>query len=163
MRGAGLALTLLNLAAGAGFAQGPLAFARLAGQWAGSGSIELADGTREPIRCRAAYDFLEERSNLQLNIRCASESYNFDLRGSATYSDGAITGVWSEETRNVAGTLSGKADDSRFQVLAKAASFAATLTVITHGNRQTVAIKSQDPRLVDQGRVNHPATRLAEL
>jgi hypothetical protein len=146
MRGTSLALTLLIFAAGTALAQGSAAFARLAGQWTGSGSIELANGTREPIKCRATYDVLEERSNLQLNIRCASESYNFDLRGSATYSAGAITGVWSESTRNIAGTLSGRAEDGRFQVLAESPSFAATLTLLTHGNRQTVAIKSQDPQ-----------------
>jgi hypothetical protein len=36
---------------------------------------------------------LEEQNKLQLNIHCASESYNFDLRGSANYSAGAITGT----------------------------------------------------------------------
>ena len=35
----------------------------------------------------------------------ASDSYNFDLRGSATYAAGAITGTWSESIRNAAGTL----------------------------------------------------------
>ena len=144
MRAAALASTFLIFAASMALAQATAPFARLAGQWTGSGNIELANGTREPIRCRAAYDFLQEQSNLQLNIRCASDSYNFDLRGSATYSAGAITGVWSESTRNIAGTLSGKADDGHFQVLAESSAFAATLTLTTHGNRQSVSIKSQD-------------------
>ena len=68
----------------------------LAGSWSGSGTIDLSNGRHELIKCRASYDVLEEQSKLQLNIRCASDSYNFDLRGSATYSAGAITGTWSE-------------------------------------------------------------------
>jgi hypothetical protein len=44
--------------------QGASPFAKLAGQWAGSGTVELANGAREPIKCRAAYDVLEEQNNL---------------------------------------------------------------------------------------------------
>ena len=71
-------------------------FAQLAGSWSGSGTIDLSNGRHEPIKCRASYDVLEEQSKLQLDIRCASDNYNFNLRASATYAAGAITGVWSE-------------------------------------------------------------------
>jgi hypothetical protein len=115
-------------------------FARLAGQWSGNGTIELSDGTREPIRCKAAYDALDR--SLQLNIRCASESYGFDLRSSVKYSSGGnLTGTWSEDTRNFAGTISGRASGDRFQVAAQGPSFSANLTVITHGDRQSVVIQ----------------------
>ena len=59
---------------GSGHAQDGSVFARLAGEWNGSGTIELANGSREPLRCKAAYDVLGGQSNLQLNIRCASDS-----------------------------------------------------------------------------------------
>src|SRR5664279_919552 len=105
----------------------------------------------EPIKCRAAYDVLGEQNNLQLNIRCASDSYNFDLRGSATYANGSITGTWSESTRDAAGTLSGKADGDHFGVLAKGPSFTANLTLTTRGDRQSVTIKSQDAQASVRG------------
>ena len=79
---------------GSASSQGP--FGQLAGSWSGSGTIDLSNGRHEPIKCRASYDVLEEQNKLQLNIHCASESYDFDLRGSATYTAGAITGTWSE-------------------------------------------------------------------
>jgi len=142
----GLVLALWLSAYGGGHAQGPAPFQKLAGQWSGNGTIELSNGTQEPIRCRAAYDVLEQQSNLQLNIRCASESYGFDLRASATYAAGAITGTWSEATRNAAGTISGKADGDRFQVVAKGPAFTAILTLVTRGNRQSVTIQSQDEK-----------------
>jgi hypothetical protein len=115
----------------------------LAGQWFGSGTIELSDGKREPIRCRASYDVLGDQRNLRLNIRCASDSYNFDLRASATYSSGSVSGFWSESTRLVSGTISGRADSEHIHVVAKAASFSANLTVTTHGTRQSVVIRAQ--------------------
>lgn len=140
-----LALSLWLVAGSAVCAQGPAPFQRLAGQWSGSGVIDFADGNREPIRCRASYDLLGEINKLQFDIRCASASYHFDLRGSASYSNGAITGNWSEVTRNAAGTMSGTAKGSRFQVMAQSAAYTASLTLQTRGNRQTVTIQSPDP------------------
>jgi hypothetical protein len=151
LRWTALALTLGILAGGDVYAQGAGPFARLAGQWSGSGTIDLANGGREPIRCRAAYDVLSELNNLQLNIRCASESYNFDLRGSATYANGSISGTWSESTRNAAGTLSGKVDGDKFGVFAKGPSFSANLTLVTRGDRQSVVIRSQDAQASVRG------------
>ena len=138
----GLALSFFTISACV--AQSTSPFGRLAGQWSGSGTIELSNGVHETIRCRASYDVLREQNNLQLNIRCASASYNFDLRASANYSAGAISGSWSEATRMVAGSISGRAEGDRFQVVATAATFAASLTLITHGGRQSVVIRPND-------------------
>ena len=147
----GLVLALCLSAYGGGHAQGQAPFQKLAGHWSGNGKIELSNGTEEPIRCRAAYDVLEQQNNLQLNIRCASQSYSFDLRASATYAAGAITGTWSEATRNAAGTISGKADGDRFQVVARGPSFTASLTLVTRGNRQSVTIQSHDAQTMVKG------------
>jgi hypothetical protein len=144
LRNVGLAIALMLSVAGACRAQSIAAFAKLAGQWSGSGTIEMSNGTHESMRCRAAYDVLNAERKLQLSIRCASESFNIDLRASADYANGAITGNWSETTRGVAGTISGRAEGDRFQVVARAASFTATLTLITHGGRQSVTIRSHD-------------------
>lgn len=141
---AGLALALWLSAYGGGHAQGSAPFEKLAGQWSGSGTIDLSNGAKEPIRCRAAYDVLDQQKSLQLNIRCASESYNFDLRANAKHASRAISGTWSESTRDVAGTISGKVDGDRFEVLAKGPSFSANLTLITRGDRQSVVIQSQE-------------------
>jgi hypothetical protein len=152
-RGAAVALMILFFVGGDGNAQsaatqgsassaGP--FDQLAGSWSGSGTIDLSNGRHEPIKCRASYDVLEEQNKLQLNIHCASDSYNFDLRSSATYAAGAITGTWSESTRNAAGTLSGKVEGVGIQVVAKGPTFTANLNLVTRGDKQSVTIKSQD-------------------
>ena len=157
-RGAVLAMTMLLFVGGNGNTQpaatsAPSAspFDQLAGSWSGSGTVNLSNGRHESIKCRASYDVLEEQSKLQLNIRCASDSYNFDLRGSANYAAGAITGTWSESSRNVAGTLSGKVDGAGFQVVAKGPTFTANLNLATRGDKQSVTIKSQDAQADVQG------------
>ena len=150
-RGAALALIILSSAIANGNAQSAGPFGSLAGSWSGSGTINLANGKHEPIKCRASYDVLDEQNKLQLNINCASDSYKFDLRGSATYSGGAITGNWSESTRNAAGTMSGKVEGAGFQVVAKGPTFTANLNLMTRGDNQLVTIRSQDAQAEVQG------------
>jgi hypothetical protein len=144
-------LSLLVFGFGVGFVGGVLAqsagpFMRLQGQWSGGGTIEFSNGAREPLRCRAAYDVLGRGRDVQLNIRCASPSYNFDLRGQARNDDGSISGNWSEATTNAAGGLSGRAEGSRIRVRASSQTFSANLSLTTHKNRQSVVIKSQNPQ-----------------
>ena len=54
-------------------------FAGLAGSWAGSGSISLSDGSKERLRCKATYQVSDGERRLQQSLRCASDSYRFDL------------------------------------------------------------------------------------
>ena len=126
-----------------GQTQSPSPFANLSGQWSGSGTIDLANGEHDPIRCRAAYDVLMQQHNLQLNIRCASDSYSFDLFASATLAADAVNGIWSEATRNATGKISGTANGNHIDIVANGPAFSASLALITRGDRQSVVIKSK--------------------
>jgi hypothetical protein len=128
-----------------GYAQAAGPFERLAGSWAGRGTIDLANGTREALKCRAAYDVASGQNNLNLNIRCASDSYNFELNSSAALASGAVTGTWSESPHGAFGTIAGTASGERISVKAEAGSFTATLSLVTHSNSQTVTIRAGDP------------------
>ena len=118
-------------------------FLTMAGTWSGGGTITMASGTRERVRCRAAYGVAERGENLRLNLRCASDSYNFDLAGDVAYRGGAISGSWSEAAHGVSGTISGRASGNRIVAAANGGNFAASLSLDTHGNRQSVAIQPQ--------------------
>ena len=120
------------------------AFERLSGRWTGSGTIDLANGSHEPLRCRASYDLLAEQRKLELNIRCASDSYNFDLFSSIVLAGRSVSGTWSESTRSAAGTISGTAEGDRIQVHAESPGFSANLALTTRGNHQTVSIRTPD-------------------
>ena len=86
-----------------------------------------------------------ERRNLQINIRCAGDSYNFNLFSSAVLAGNAVSGTWSESTHGVGGTISGTAAGDRIQVRAESIGFTANLSLITHGGRQSVLIRTADP------------------
>jgi hypothetical protein len=118
-------------------------FLAMAGTWSGGGTITMANRARERVRCRAAYGVAERGENLRLNLRCASDSYNFDLAGDVAYRSGAISGSWSEAAHNGAGTISGRASGERIVAAANGSNFAASLSLTTHGNRQSVAIQPQ--------------------
>jgi hypothetical protein len=130
---------------GIGHASAGEAFKRLEGQWRGKGTIEFSNKSKETLHCRAAYDVLQSGANLQLAIRCASDSYKIDLLGNANEANGKISGSWSESTLNVSGTLSGSADGSTIKVLASSPVFTATFGLVTHGARQSVSIRSETP------------------
>jgi hypothetical protein len=118
-------------------------FASLAGSWSGSGAVVLSGGSRERIRCRSTYLVGGDGTAVQNTLRCASDSYRFELTSHINYGAGAITGTWSETTRGVSGTLSGRADPRQLSAHVSAPGFTADLSLATHGPRQTVTIHSE--------------------
>jgi hypothetical protein len=142
VRGAACALALAFAASPVHAQRGGGPFAGLTGTWSGSGVIALASGANERIRCRAAYD-ATDASHLLLNLRCASDSYNFDLRADVHSQGGALTGIWSEASRGVTGNVSGSASPGHVQAQVTGPSFSASLSMSTRGNQQSVTIRSQ--------------------
>ena len=141
IRAAGVGATLL-LSVSAGHAQsGP--FTGLKGAWSGNGTVSLSDGSSERIRCRATYAVDGSGRALQQTLRCASDSYKFDLSSNVTSEGNRISGNWSEASRNVSGSLQGTAGGGQINVAVEAVGFSANLTLRTSGNRQTVQINSQ--------------------
>ena len=118
-------------------------FAGFGGTWSGNGTVALSDGTTERIRCKADYKVNGSGLGLKQNLRCASDSYKFDLSSDVTSQGDRISGNWSEASRNVFGNLQGTAGGGQIDVFVEAAGFAANLTLRTSGNRQTVQISSK--------------------
>jgi hypothetical protein len=131
-----VAAAALPLAAQA--AEGP--FSALAGSWSGGGMIKKSNGTGERIRCRAAYE--PSGANLGLRLRCASDSYNFDLSAQVAYQGGTISGSWQEATRSVSGPIQGRSagEGRQIQASTQAIGFSANISLNTKGNHQSVLI-----------------------
>jgi hypothetical protein len=126
----------------AAHAQSYSPFDGLSGSWNGEGSIRLSSGATERLRCRTTYDVGGGGDTLEQNLKCASDSYKFELRIELTNNAGAILGNWTEVTRDVRGGISGRGSRGLIQVVASGQSFSASVTVATHGGRQTVNIRS---------------------
>lgn len=113
----------------------------MAGNWHGGGTVTLDDGSKERLRCRATYTVPGASMNMVLT--CASDAYKFDLRADVAAAGNNISGNWSETSRNVGGTLSGRGGGGSFQVVAVAAGVNATINLRTTGNKQSIAIRAE--------------------
>src|SRR5467141_2302455 len=73
----------LMLSVSVGDAQsGP--FAGFNGSWSGNGTVALSDGASERIRCKATYNVNSTGLGLKQTLRCARDSYRFDLSTDVT-------------------------------------------------------------------------------
>src|SRR5258708_10906427 len=77
----GVAL-MLSVSAGQAQSSGP--FAGFDGAWSGTGTVALADGSTEHIRCKADYKVNGTGMGLKQALHCASDSYKFDLTSDVT-------------------------------------------------------------------------------
>ena len=146
--GISVALSLtLSLHPHAGAAQdrgeGRRPFGPLAGSWSGGGTLTTSSGTRERLRCRAHYSVGHGGRSLQLGIRCAGDSYRFDLASSVVARRGRISDAGASRATMRPGTVSGTASGDRIRALAHGNTFSAGLALTTRGNRQSVTITPQ--------------------
>jgi hypothetical protein len=117
-------------------------FAGLSGSWSGGGTVTLSGGANERIRCRAMYVVGNGGNQLQQSLRCASDSFTFELKSDVNHTAGQISGNWTEVTRNVGGRISGQASSGKIQALVDGPAFAANLALTMQGDRQSVLIRS---------------------
>jgi hypothetical protein len=124
-------------------------FISMAGSWQGTGIITLGTGDKERIRCRVTYAVDDPGLRFEQELRCASDSYKFELSSDISYVNGYLTGRWNETVSRTSGTISGRALPGRIEALAETSGFAATLTMITRGDSQLVQIESKSPDISD--------------
>ena len=122
-------------------AQGPTPFANFHGNWTGNGTITLTSGATERIRCRAKYKVENSDRNMQQELRCASDSYKFEVNSTIDYNAGSVYGTWMEITRNVSGAVNGTAAGNHIEARVAGGPFSAALTLTTTGNAQAVTIR----------------------
>jgi hypothetical protein len=75
-------------------------------------------------------------------LRCASDSYRFDVDSNVVSEGGALHGTWTETNRNASGSVSGRVSGGEIQARIDGAGFSARLTLNTRGDRQSVVIES---------------------
>ena len=115
-------------------------FAPLAGSWSGGGTVTLDDGSTERIRCRAKYTPIGP--TMEMSLTCASDAYKFNLGANLRAEGSAITGSWSEASRNISGSLEGRGSGGNYELLVSAAGFNANLAMRTSGTKQTVSLRA---------------------
>ena len=124
-------------------------FAGFSGNWAGSGSVLMSDGSRESIRCRAEYIQSMHEDALRIHVTCASDSYRVNIVADVSARGETISGSWQETTRQIQGEVSGNIPRPG-QMQASLASFGSgiQLDATATGKRQAITIRSQGTKVV---------------
>ena len=119
-------------------------FAEFVGSWSGTGTLRPENGASERIRCNATYrPSGRSQRDVDLQLRCASDSYNFDLSDQFRADEqNQVSGRWTERSRSTGGTAVGMAEGDRLQLHIEAAGFAADVVMVTRNRRQSVNIDS---------------------
>jgi hypothetical protein len=121
------------------------AFADYAGSWSGAGTITIANNgglSNERIRCRGTYSTGDGSNSLNLSLRCASDSYRFDLTSNVRASGSQLSGSWSEASRGVNGTVDGRVSGGNVTARVETNGYVASFNINTRGSRQSIAIAS---------------------
>ncbi len=121
--------------------EGP--FVGLSGHWSGAGTVTLANGATERLRCKVAYAVNAAGKMVDQTLRCASDSYRVELNSNVISKGGLLSGSWTETTRGLSGNISGHATGAEILANVAGAGFTARLDVRTHGDRQSVTIRPQ--------------------
>ena len=124
-------------------------FRNFIGQWSGRGQVVGSDGHRESMRCRAEYSELKASAAVNLAIVCASESFKFDIRSHVDASGESVQGYWTETSRNVSGSLTGRIAANQFEGQISSPTFSATISLTSNGRTQSVTIRPSGGDVAD--------------
>jgi hypothetical protein len=116
-------------------------FRNFIGQWSGKGQLVGSDGHRESIRCRAEYSEVNGGAAVNQTIVCASESFKFDIRSHIETSGESVQGSWSEVSRNVSGSLTGRIAENQFEGQISSLAFSAAISLTSNGRTQAVTMR----------------------
>ncbi len=133
----GAALALLAVAATPSFA-GP--FSSFEGNWSGTGTVSVDNGSKERLRCRAHYDVGGGGNSMSQNLTCASDSYKFNVVSNVQAEGAAISGSWEETSRGAKGRITGKITPTQISAFVQGVGFTASIGIAARGGRQSVTM-----------------------
>ena len=117
--------------------------AELPGRWSGAGSIRLANGSSESIKCVATYFVSDGGAQLAQNLRCASQSYRIDVKARLAVRSTQVTGTWEERQYAQTGAVSGRMTSNGFNLQINGAHFSAALHLTSTACKQSISITPQ--------------------
>jgi hypothetical protein len=125
--------------------------AQLPGRWSGAGSIKLANGKAENLKCVATNFVTDGGVRVAQNLRCASPSYRIDAKALLLVRGTQVTGSWEERQHAQTGAVAGKVTSNGFALQISGAHFTAALHLTSSGCRQAISIS---PKGFDIARIS---------
>ena len=141
IRVATIAGSLLCFCTLPGLAESP--FADMSGTWTGAGRITMKDGSSEPIKCRANYKAGKGGETLDQTLRCASDSYKFNVKSSVRADGNALSGQWTETTYNLNGSFTGTVTGNKIEGKVRGSGLMVGVALVSNGNQQQARFLSQ--------------------
>ena len=115
-------------------------FTSFEGNWSGTGTVSVTNGSKERLRCRAHYDVGSGGQAMTQNLTCASDSYKFNVVSSVTSDGSAITGNWEETSRRASGKITGKITPTQISAYVQGLGFTARIGIAARAGQQSVTI-----------------------
>jgi hypothetical protein len=122
----------------------------LAGFWSGNGSVTLASGNTERVKCNVFYKTSGDNTHLRQSMRCASQDYTINATAELQVKGGQVTGIWEEKTYAAKGEVTGRYSGENLALMIKGANFTASMNVTLSACKQSINIA---PKGLDVTRV----------
>jgi hypothetical protein len=113
---------------------------KLAGRWAGDGTMVPTYGRNERFRCIVTYAVGEDASRVRQHLRCQGDETSFDAVTRLDIAAGRVTGVWAENTYSITGTVRGWVTKTGFDIRLLGTFFQARMMVATTACEQSVKV-----------------------
>lgn len=113
---------------------------KLAGRWAGDGTMVPGSGRKEQFRCIVTYAVQEDTARVKQHLRCQSDQTRFDAVTQLDIEGRQVTGVWADNVYSLSGTVKGRVTDKGFDVWLLSTFFQARMTVATSACEQSVKL-----------------------
>jgi hypothetical protein len=113
---------------------------KLAGRWAGDGTLVPTYGRNEQFRCIVTYAVEDQSSRIRQHLRCQGDKTRFDAVTRLDIENRRVTGVWADNVYSLSGTVQGKVTDKGFDVWLLSSFFQARMMVATSACEQSVKL-----------------------
>ena len=112
----------------------------LAGFWSGTGTVTLASGNNERVKCQVFYKTGASNTQVKQTLRCASTDYAINATADLEVKGGQVTGNWEEKTYAVTGEVTGRYSGENFNLMIKGANFTAAMNLTLSSCKQSINI-----------------------
>ena len=113
---------------------------KLAGRWAGGGTLVPTSGRNEQFRCIITYAVEDEASRVRQHLRCQGDRTRFDAVTRLDIEGRQVTGAWADNVYSLSGTVKGRVTDKGFDIWLLSSFFQARMTVATSACEQSVKL-----------------------
>lgn len=134
-------LIAVGMAPGPSRADDGNSIVKLAGRWAGEGTMVPASGPNESFRCVITYFPSDDGSRVKQNLRCNGPNNKFDAATHLQIEGAQVTGRWTDNVYSLTGSVTGLVTKDGFDIQLTGQFFDAKMTVVSTPCQQSVTVK----------------------